>query len=156
MARANHKLALGLAVAGLTAGLAALMAGAIPTAPPPQRRPPASVANPREQAEALAREKRELTYLRSLRRQYLWGIDNLQVNQSYTKVELDRLRFQRRMMPADDPERPIVERRLRELPDLYTDYVANEARVRELLSEVESELARREAALAAKAGPVAP
>ncbi|MEQ9641977.1 MAG: hypothetical protein RIM84_18280 [Alphaproteobacteria bacterium] len=151
MATSKRKLTLGLAVAALALGLTALMAGALPTAPPPHRQPLPPVESAAA-AEDLAREQRELTYLRALRRQYLWGIDNLLVNQSFTRVELDRLKHEHRLMPDDDPARENLERRLRDLPDLYRDYAANEARVRELLDEVEAELSAREAALAARQG----
>lgn len=153
MAIASGKLVLTLAVGVLLAGLAALIAGAVPTAPPPHRRPPPSPEQLQDAADALAREQREVNYLRALRTQYHWGIDNLLVNQSFTMVEMERLKAQERLMPADDPERKSLERRLRALPGIYADFIEAEARVRELLGELEAELAAREAALARHPAP---
>jgi DNA repair ATPase RecN len=146
MSRRNRTLLIGLGAAALAAVGATTF---IMTRPRSAPEPAPAAAADEAAAERLARARREVAHLRNLTRQYRWGIGNLQHNQSFVQVELERLRAERRLMPDDDPARETLERRLTELPDLYRDYVDNEARARDMLAEIEAELKAKEAALQA-------
>jgi hypothetical protein len=148
MAHPDRALLACLAAAGLvTVALALLAAGAAPTMPPRPLQRPADVSQAAAHAEARERQQRELTYLRNLRTQYRWGIDNLRANQTYLRYQQVQLREERKRMPADDPARETLERRLAELPEMVRQYAENEARAARLLAQVEAELAAREVAL---------
>lgn len=137
----------GLGAAGLvTGGVALLMAGAVPTAPPPKPQPMVAVASEADALE-IARQQREIEHLRRVREQYRWGIDNLRANIAYVRYQASQLREERKRMPADDPARAELEARLAELPELARGYADNEFRAMRLLAEVEAELGQREAVL---------
>lgn len=148
MARRTYVFSAILAAAMLIAGGAALVLQRSHQQAAPQPAPVVA-QNAADDADRLEAARRDIAHLRMLRRQFRWGIDNLQTNQSYLQVEMERLRHERRVMPADDPARPGLERRLSDLPEQVHDFAETEVRVREKLSHLESELADKEMALKA-------
>lgn len=137
-----------LAAAGaVLGGLVLLVAGAVPSAPPQPAMRPLNVDVAAAEAAAREQQRREVAHLRSLRRQFRWGIDNLRANQTFLRYQQVQLGEERKRTPADDPALETLERRIAELPELVRQYADNETRAARLLQQLEAELAVREALL---------
>jgi hypothetical protein len=154
MRRTDRKLIVLLAGLAAAVGGSALLAGGAF-----QGRPPPSVAglpdaSAEERAERIATVERELAYLRLLRRQYRWGIENLQRNIDFIRYRQDLLEEETARVfgpaPADHPLLASMATELSRLPEQHQAFSRAEAQVRARLAALEADLAAREATFASE------